>query len=63
MANLEPGLTGNTSQLSIVGKYGAVNRKSCAGKSRAVSWENPEEIGTTGREGCSLLVFLAMDGV
>ena len=62
MANLEPGLTGNTSQLSIYDKICAFNRKTCAGECIAVSWKNPKEIGTTGREGCSLLVFLAMGG-
>ena len=39
---------------------GAFNRDNCAKKKVGVSWKNPSEKGTTGREGCPLLVFLAM---
>ena len=60
VANLGAGLIGNTSQISLQTMLGAFNRETCAGEMVGVSWKNPREQGTTVREGCPLLVFLAM---
>ncbi len=53
-------LIGDTSQLSLQTMLGAFNRETCAREMVGASWKNPKEPGTTGREGCPLLVFLAM---
>ena len=55
-------MIGDTSQLSLQTMLGAFNRVTCATEMVGVSWKNPKEKGTTGREGCPLLVFLAMGG-
>ena len=59
-ANLGAGLIGNTSQISLLTMPCAFNRETCAREMVGVSWKNPKEVGTTGCEGCPLLVFLAM---
>ena len=62
VASLGTGLLGDTSQLSLQTMLGAFNRVTCATEMVGVSWKNPKEKGTTGREGCPLLVLLAMGG-
>ena len=61
VASLGTGI-GDTSQLSLQTMLGAFDRVTCATEMVGVSWKNPKEKGTTGREGCPLLVFLAMGG-